>query len=170
MDALQSTLAHAVNDIANSLGKRVAALATQVDEVQEASSRQRQREPDLEALAARLALLDERMGDTSAQQGVTDQISQLQRELSRIAGRLDSFARQAVAADERAEALRRDVGVLGDEVATAGAWRSELRDLTTRTTELAARVAETETVARRAGNAVIEALRQARADADLGSD
>ncbi|MDX1511051.1 MAG: hypothetical protein R3249_06875 [Nitriliruptorales bacterium] len=165
LGAMQSTLAHAVNEVASELGGRVATVAGQLDALREGLGRANERVGALDALEQRLEKVEAAQQDRRAEQDLISQIGDLQRELSRVEGRLDSFARQATAADERAEDLRRDLRVLGDEVASADAWRSEVRDLSTRTSELAARVAEAETIARRAGNAVVEAVKQAQAEA-----
>ncbi|HEX9766439.1 MAG TPA: hypothetical protein VGA36_06720 [Nitriliruptorales bacterium] len=164
LTALQSTLAHALNDVASGLSDRVAGLGGQLDGVRESAARTQERLAMLDRLDARLDHIEAAQQDRGRDHELADQLAELQRELGRMNGRIDSFARQAAAADERAEALRRDVGVLGDELAAAGAWRSELRDLTSRTSELAARLAEAETIARRAGNAVVEAVRAARSE------
>ena len=165
LGAMQSTLARAVNEVASELGGRVATLAGQLEALREGLGRANERAGSLEALEQRLDRLEAAQQDRRVEQDLASQLGDLQRELSRIEGRVDSFARQATAADERAEDLRRDLRVLGDEVASADTWRSEVRDLSTRTSELAARVAEAETIARRAGNAVVEAVKQAQADA-----
>lgn len=162
VEALEAKMADAVGGLAGSLTNRVSEVAARLEALRETAVRH-------EEQLGLIEQLDRRLGEVAARRAGPVAVHA-------DPGRIDAVAEEVEAARERertlAQRLERMERYLreltmrlpgeGDGVEAADGLRHEIRDLATRTSELAARLEETDRIARTAGQAITRMIRETR--------
>lgn len=165
LEVLQQKVANAVGKIASELTNKVSSVTGELEALREASVRQEQRLTTLDAVVKRVDGLE-------AQQGVianklttaTDnaRFGELQKAMSALRQDLSTLAGGVEASVEQSSQVRQQLTTAQETLREHVALRQEVRELAARMAESAARLDETERLARAAGQAIAGAVRKAR--------
>lgn len=169
LDVLQGKVAEAVSLIASQLTNRVTTVAGEVDALRESSVRQQARLATLDHLARRVEELAERQAEPAPAPVDDDRLARIEVHVAELGRQVAAMGATVSGTAERAEALTAAVASLQDDDRRQDALRQEVRELAARSSELTHRLAETERLARTAGQAIAASMRQrARPGAPAG--
>lgn len=160
--ALEAKVAETMNGLAGSLTNRVSEVAGRLDALHEAAVRHEQRLSGVEQLERRVAEIAMRRSEPAPSPAEASRVDGLATEVEVLRQRERMVDRRL----EGIERFLREVSMRlpgeGDGVEASDGLRHEIRDLAARTSELAARLEETERIARTTGHAVTRLIRHSR--------
>ncbi|MBW3662034.1 MAG: hypothetical protein KY469_02955 [Actinobacteria bacterium] len=166
LEATQSRLTTLAEELGSGITDRVATVTAEVVALREAIAPHEQTAAGLAHLHGRVRELAARIDamDHPVTPGVDDtRVAAIEDKLGAIRRDLATLAGGVGAAVEQTQGVGARLAELQESVRAQGALTIEVRELTARTSELAARLDETDKLARAAGQAIASAVRRARA-------
>lgn len=163
LESVEAKVADTVGGLAGSLTNRVSEVAGRLEALRETAVRHQEQLSGLDQLERRIGELEARRSEPAAgTRPALERLDALGQELDALRGHERSML-------DRLEGLERHLAELtmrlpgsGDGLEAADGLRHEIRDLASRTSELATRLEETDRIARTAGQAITRAIRHTR--------
>lgn len=164
VEALETRLAEAVHALTGSLSNRLSEVAGTVEGLRETTSRHEERLSGVDHLERRIIDMAMRREAVAAPSD-DGRIDELAGEVARLRDAGGSTAERLEGIERYLRELTTRLPGAGDALEAGDGLRHEIRDLATRTSELTARLDETDRIARTAGQAITRVIRQGRSTA-----
>lgn len=161
VDALEARLAEAVRAVTGTLTNRVSEVAGMVEGLRETASRHEERLSGVDHLERRVTGMAMRR-EAVVEPADDGRVEELAGEVARLREADGATAARLEGIERYLRELTTRLPGSGDALEAGDGLRHEIRDLATRTSELTARLEETDRIARTAGQAITRVIRQGR--------